>query len=236
MCSYFAEDVHYYGQLAAANDCLYRYMYTSQYIAFIDLDELIVPRGNLTTWGQLFDQLEHQVALEGLQKQICSFSFRKYKFLMPQDETLKDVNGNARRTMESWQEILGSVVNPKLIPLVTSHDIKSLMSYAKYTYSHGGIEKFLVVPTRTNSVEVHRVWHPLQNEKTFEVDEDLALTHHYRIPIAEPFERPSLKNLYHSPEYTVTTDTTMTKYTGVLVNRIVKFRSQFERWKARGSK
>ena len=50
--------MHYYGQLAAANDCLYRYMYTSQYIAFIDLDELIVPRGNLTTWGQLFDQLE----------------------------------------------------------------------------------------------------------------------------------------------------------------------------------
>lgn len=33
---------------AALNDCLYRYMYTSKYIAIVDIDEMIIPRRNVT--------------------------------------------------------------------------------------------------------------------------------------------------------------------------------------------
>uniref|UniRef100_A0A8C5Q0W9 Glycosyltransferase family 92 protein n=1 Tax=Leptobrachium leishanense TaxID=445787 RepID=A0A8C5Q0W9_9ANUR len=36
-------DLHYYGQTTALNDCIYRYMYKSRYIALHDLDELILP-------------------------------------------------------------------------------------------------------------------------------------------------------------------------------------------------
>jgi len=37
-------EIHYFGQVAALNDCLYRNMFTSRYIVFTDLDELLVPR------------------------------------------------------------------------------------------------------------------------------------------------------------------------------------------------
>uniref|UniRef100_A0A3Q2P6L3 Glycosyltransferase family 92 protein n=1 Tax=Fundulus heteroclitus TaxID=8078 RepID=A0A3Q2P6L3_FUNHE len=40
-------DIHYYGQVPALNDCLYRYMYRSKYIALHDLDELILPQSLL---------------------------------------------------------------------------------------------------------------------------------------------------------------------------------------------
>ncbi|KAM3911544.1 beta-1,4-galactosyltransferase galt-1-like [Leptodactylus fuscus] len=36
-------DLHYFGQTAALNDCIYRNMYRSKYIALNDIDELIIP-------------------------------------------------------------------------------------------------------------------------------------------------------------------------------------------------
>ena len=33
-------DVHYFAQLAALNDCLYRYMFSAAHIVFTDLDEV----------------------------------------------------------------------------------------------------------------------------------------------------------------------------------------------------
>ncbi|CAG6008499.1 unnamed protein product [Menidia menidia] len=37
-------DLHYFGQIAALNDCLYRYMYRSKYTSLHDVDELILPQ------------------------------------------------------------------------------------------------------------------------------------------------------------------------------------------------
>ena len=37
-------DIHYFGQLAAINDCLYRSLQRSRFITFLDLDEVLVPR------------------------------------------------------------------------------------------------------------------------------------------------------------------------------------------------
>lgn len=36
--------IHYVGQIPALNDCLYRYMYKSRYVALNDMDELILPQ------------------------------------------------------------------------------------------------------------------------------------------------------------------------------------------------
>uniref|UniRef100_A0A3B3TNQ9 Glycosyltransferase family 92 protein n=1 Tax=Poecilia latipinna TaxID=48699 RepID=A0A3B3TNQ9_9TELE len=41
-------DLHYFGQIPALNDCLYRSMYRSRYVALHDLDELILPHTALT--------------------------------------------------------------------------------------------------------------------------------------------------------------------------------------------
>lgn len=37
-------EIHYYGQIPALHDCVYRYMYQSQYLALQDVDELILPQ------------------------------------------------------------------------------------------------------------------------------------------------------------------------------------------------
>ena len=49
-------DIHYFGQLVALNDCLYRYMFQSRFIIFTDLDELIIPRQTLT-WESMRQQI-----------------------------------------------------------------------------------------------------------------------------------------------------------------------------------
>ncbi|XP_050405932.1 beta-1,4-galactosyltransferase galt-1-like [Patella vulgata] len=38
-----SHDIHYYGQLACIHDCLYRYLNSSRWILFADLDEIVVP-------------------------------------------------------------------------------------------------------------------------------------------------------------------------------------------------
>ncbi|XP_027855133.1 beta-1,4-galactosyltransferase galt-1-like isoform X1 [Xiphophorus couchianus] len=50
-------DLHYFGQIAALNDCLYRNMYRSKYVALHDVDELILPQ-TVKTWTELLPLLE----------------------------------------------------------------------------------------------------------------------------------------------------------------------------------
>ncbi|XP_056138877.1 glycosyltransferase family 92 protein F13G3.3-like [Lampris incognitus] len=41
---YSPGQMHYYGQIPALTDCVYRYMYRSKYLALHDMDELILPQ------------------------------------------------------------------------------------------------------------------------------------------------------------------------------------------------
>ncbi|XP_026229576.1 uncharacterized protein LOC113171441 [Anabas testudineus] len=50
-------DLHYYGQVPALNDCVYRYMYQSRYVAMHDIDELILPQ-SVSSWTELLPMLE----------------------------------------------------------------------------------------------------------------------------------------------------------------------------------
>ncbi|KAF7662210.1 hypothetical protein LDENG_00242500 [Lucifuga dentata] len=50
-------DLHYYGQIPALNDCLYRYMYQTKYMGLHDKDELILPRLK-DSWKELLPVLE----------------------------------------------------------------------------------------------------------------------------------------------------------------------------------
>ena len=43
---------HNNGQLSLINDCLYRFMYRTQYLALVDLDEFIVPKGKVS-WDSM---------------------------------------------------------------------------------------------------------------------------------------------------------------------------------------
>uniref|UniRef100_A0A8C4ENU6 Glycosyltransferase family 92 protein n=1 Tax=Dicentrarchus labrax TaxID=13489 RepID=A0A8C4ENU6_DICLA len=46
-------DLHYFGQIPALSDFIYRYMYQSRYVALQDIDELILPH-----WSELLPLLE----------------------------------------------------------------------------------------------------------------------------------------------------------------------------------
>ncbi|KAM9852929.1 uncharacterized protein ACBR49_003804 [Aulostomus maculatus] len=50
-------ELHYFGQIAALNDCVYRYMYQSRYVALQDIDELILPQ-SVNSWQELLPLLE----------------------------------------------------------------------------------------------------------------------------------------------------------------------------------
>ncbi|XP_071352811.1 uncharacterized protein [Trachinotus anak] len=56
-------DLHYFGQIPALNDCLYRYMYQSKYVALQDIDELILPQ-SVNSWLELLPVLEKKYGVD----------------------------------------------------------------------------------------------------------------------------------------------------------------------------
>ena len=46
----------YNGQSSAIQDCLYRSMFSTQYLAYLDLDEFLIPESHVQL-GDVFDQL-----------------------------------------------------------------------------------------------------------------------------------------------------------------------------------
>ncbi|XP_066436494.1 beta-1,4-galactosyltransferase galt-1-like [Eleutherodactylus coqui] len=74
-------DLHYFGQTAALNDCIYRNMYKSKYIALNDIDELIVPIIH-KDWSEMLDYLL------GVDPASNVFIFENHVFpTAPQDKT-----------------------------------------------------------------------------------------------------------------------------------------------------
>uniref|UniRef100_UPI00358DE152 uncharacterized protein n=1 Tax=Myxine glutinosa TaxID=7769 RepID=UPI00358DE152 len=49
-------DIQYFGQIATINDCLYRNKHRTKYIAFIDVDEIIVPH-KWNNWSAMMEDL-----------------------------------------------------------------------------------------------------------------------------------------------------------------------------------
>ncbi|XP_061575895.1 uncharacterized protein LOC133442030 isoform X2 [Cololabis saira] len=52
-------ELHYFGQIPALTDFLYRYMYKTKYVALHDIDELILPQ-SVNSWLELLPMLEKQ--------------------------------------------------------------------------------------------------------------------------------------------------------------------------------
>ena len=51
--------IHYFGQLAALNDCLYRSIGRSTLVVFTDLDEILVPRSH-RDWSTMLDAVSRR--------------------------------------------------------------------------------------------------------------------------------------------------------------------------------
>ncbi|XP_044058293.1 uncharacterized protein LOC122878873 isoform X2 [Siniperca chuatsi] len=89
-------DIHYYGQIPALNDCIYRYMYQSRYVALHDTDELILPQ-SVNSWLELLPLLEKTYGVDR------GYMFENYVFPIrppppsktppPQNHDWKNVSG-----------------------------------------------------------------------------------------------------------------------------------------------
>ena len=77
------------GIFASLNDCLYRHMFDSQFLLMIDLDELIVPRGNQLTLTGLLEAANHNMA-NGTNR-VGAYYFRNAFFYLtwPDDADVK---------------------------------------------------------------------------------------------------------------------------------------------------
>ncbi|XP_063060591.1 uncharacterized protein si:zfos-464b6.2 isoform X1 [Engraulis encrasicolus] len=125
-------DLHYFGQTAALNDCVYRFMYQSRYVVMQDLDELIVPL-QVDTWPELLPRLEQQHGTG-----VASFEFENNVFRNTQ------CGRNAAQRPDEWAGVPGvdvldhvwrepndphafnnikTIVNPRAVYRATVHGV-----------------------------------------------------------------------------------------------------------------
>ncbi|RVE65185.1 hypothetical protein OJAV_G00134180 [Oryzias javanicus] len=91
-------ELHYFGQIPALNDCLYRYMYRTKYLALHDVDELILPQ-SVHSWLELLPLLEKKF---GANKR---FRFRSHVF--PNDVLLPPPIFPGVPPQDGWGDVSG---------------------------------------------------------------------------------------------------------------------------------
>ena len=145
-------DLHYHGQIAALNDCLYRNMADSAYVALVDIDEVIVPQFH-QTWGDMTSFLSlYHLGVE-------SFSFENAVFR-------SNVFGDGGR-FDIWPRVPG-------VNILRHVDREPLRPYGF------NARKLLVNPRAVLWTSVHRtLW---QRGASFAVPGSVARLHHYRKP------------------------------------------------------
>ncbi|XP_053090655.1 uncharacterized protein LOC128318506 [Pangasianodon hypophthalmus] len=145
-------ELHYFGQIAALNDCVYRYMYQSHYVALQDLDEFILPI-NLTTWSELLPELERKYNQE------VGFEFEAYYFPL----SIADLK--PEYSPDSWKTVMGVNVLEHVYRL--SNDPKEFNSF-----------KVIVNPRLVFCTTVHGFLQSVND--SVRVDHEIAHIYHIR--------------------------------------------------------
>lgn len=164
-------EIHYFGQLAALNDCLYRNMLSSRFVVFTDLDELIVPRRH-DTWFQMLRSIrktrkqQYQQRETNIRKLLTpgAFLFKNVFFRM---------DWNNSPTSEGANHSLA--VELKLNTLLKTNREERV--YPVFVRS-----KYIAVAKTVSMVGVHSVLNFIDDANLTHVmvDEDQGLLHHYR--------------------------------------------------------
>ncbi|XP_053356096.1 glycosyltransferase family 92 protein F13G3.3-like [Clarias gariepinus] len=163
-------DLHYFGQIAALNDCVYRYMYQSHYVALHDLDEFILPI-NFTTWSELLPKLERKYS------QNVGFEFEAYLFphsiieLMP------------KYSPGSWKKVMGVNILEHVYRL--SNDHQEFNDF-----------KVIVNPRLVFSTTVHGLLQSVND--SVRVDPEIAHIYHIRnVSREDLFQSPIIRDTRH---------------------------------------
>ena len=169
-----APDIHYFGQLAALNDCLYRCLGRSKLLVFTDLDEILVPRAH-NDWISMLDAVSsgYRPGPSGPFPGAYLVRSSFFRTDWPSDEEvprtavdrhLVTLTKTQRETkIYRWSDRSKLVVWTKAVQVVGVHDVLKLMT---------GVEKVLV-------------------------DHPTALVHHYRLWFDEKRNPPLVDRSMH---------------------------------------
>ena len=199
-------------------------MYKSKYIAFVDLDEYILPKGSIKTWKQMTNILNHQIG-ENIGN-ICAFSFRTNHFVT------RDKNSDTPVTKDVPVPLVN---NRNISHLVAKYDIKSLMYLTRDRITRQGrVNKVIVIPEQVLIVGTHRVELGFRNSKQHVVNKDIATNQHYRIPKIDVDDRLSDREYFLSFIYgldnSTVTDNTILKYAEELVTNVEVTHKNVNQW------
>lgn len=147
-------EIHYFGQVAALNDCLMRNTHTSAFIVALDLDEYIIPHStNSMSWNDILNEIEGQYD---------TFIFRCTFFRMEWESN--KINIPSMEKVKKYRLIT-------LLKAEREERIFAANSRSKYI-------------ARTNAVKqlaIHSVSKLKPDHyKVIEVPPEIALLHHYR--------------------------------------------------------
>lgn len=148
--------IHYFGQLASLNDCLYRNLYKAKFIAVLDLDELLVPK-SFNNWSAVISSLPNRP-----HPKICSAVFRNTFFRI------------------DWSQ--PSVLSDREESVARDFGIKSLLTTLRERaiWSHGLRSKYIADTSRLEMAGIHLPWKCIKERYNYDVSTSVALLHHYR--------------------------------------------------------
>ncbi|XP_029638049.1 beta-1,4-galactosyltransferase galt-1-like [Octopus sinensis] len=146
-------EIHYFGQLAAINDCLYRNMYRTKFIVFIDADEFIIPRKH-RNWMTFIDSLKHAT-------NIGAYIFRCTFFRKEWEDAKENFTGKDLAEKYNIVSLLKLDREPKIHP-----------AYIR--------SKTIVNPLKVETVGIHNIWTFRTGYVASEVGISQGLVHHYR--------------------------------------------------------
>ena len=150
--------IHYFAQLVATNDCIYRSMLNSRYVVVTDLDEHIVARTE-DTWDAMMQKLNQQ-------SNIGSWMFRNTFF---RNDWEDDESADPRAKEFKLRTILKTHREGTIFPASSR-------------------SKLIIRPLSIAYSGIHFVYKHLQGFATQNVEPDIALLHHYRIGFGDKEE------------------------------------------------
>ncbi len=149
--------VHYKGQSLLVNECVYRNMYRVEYLAMNDLDEVIVPQGNLHSWGDMIKVIEDNGR--------GAFLFPHTSFTKDR----KDIKAELLQCKSETKTSLRAIEIPRYVRKFKR-------------FSSGGYEKLIVKPLCVKKVSFHRIFGFVDGYSLYKVPSNVGMSYHYREP------------------------------------------------------
>ncbi|XP_067655256.1 beta-1,4-galactosyltransferase galt-1-like isoform X2 [Haliotis asinina] len=117
------DGIHYYGQVVVMHDCLYRNRYTSKYILFQDMDEVVVPKKD-SNWFTLIERLKNKYPKGGSFALMNAFFTKTYQNGLSasmKDSHIKLLSYYSRHNIHDYLNRSKYFVIPRTVDILQVH-------------------------------------------------------------------------------------------------------------------